>query len=116
MEKKKPLVIQGVPKIGLVKAPQESPEAVRGYIKDIIQSVLNYMLIHPKKSDVSIKQGEQTTVYEIDLVQEDFGRLMGKNGKNIDALRVLTLAIARANNFRAVVAIKDEDRFYRDRD
>lgn len=85
---------------------------VRKYLQDTIQSLLNYMLLHPEKSSVTFQTGDRTTVFEIDIAQLDFGRLMGAKGRNLNSLRTLVAAVAGSHNFRAIVQIKDENRFF----
>jgi predicted RNA-binding protein YlqC (UPF0109 family) len=74
--------------------------------------VLNQLLNLPEQSNVTIISGGKTTVYQIDIAQEDFGRFVGPRGKHINALRVLVSMIAWSKNFRAIVQIKDEERFF----
>lgn len=93
------------------KSPDEK-EPVILFLQSLQESILKNLLKCPEKSGVYIKQGPRTTVFEIDIIQEDFGRLVGSKGKTIDALRVIVGAIAATNNIRAIVVVKDQDRFY----
>lgn len=87
-------------------------EAVRLYLKEMILSVLHNMLQFPKDCQVDIEIGPRSTVFYIDVRQEDFGRLMGTRGKNINALRTIALAIGATHGLRVVIQIKDEYRFF----
>ena len=87
-------------------------EAVKVEILEILVSILKLVLRRPDLSKVFIIQGERTTIYEIDVSQEDFGRLVGAKGKNINSIRTVVQAISLSNSFRAIVQIKDEDRFF----
>lgn len=106
-----PKVIRRKPNPGLNS--EDEKDAFRVRIRDILKDVLQSMLQYPEKSDVFFIKGSSTTVYEIDIDQSDFGRLMGSKGKHINALRTIVTAIACGQDFRAIVTIKDsiEDAF-----
>lgn len=67
----------------------------------------------PDKTAVTIKVGEKTTIYEIETIREDFGRLIGTGGKHISSLRTIVAAMSATHGFRSVIAIKDEEKFVR---
>ncbi|KYG65827.1 hypothetical protein AZI86_01770 [Bdellovibrio bacteriovorus] len=81
-------------------------------IRDLISLILKKILQHPDKLNVIIEEGPDTVVYDVDFDPSDFGRLVGSKGKHISALRVIVLTISATQGFRAIVRIKDEERFY----
>lgn len=92
--------------------PVQDSEAMREKIRLVLNDILNCMLKNTEAVSVSITQGERTTVYVIDVEKGDFGRLVGAKGKNIESLRTIIQGMAGAHGFRAIIQIKDEDRFF----
>ncbi len=51
--------------------------------------------------------GRQTILLEVHCHGEDMGRIIGKNGKTISALRVLLASLAAKTKHRALLEIAD---------
>lgn len=99
-------------KNALSKETKPTREELVKNIQVILSSILAQLLAEPELAFVSVRLGERTAVFEIDLVQKDFGRLIGTRGKHIDALRTIVTAMAGSHGVRAVVLVKDQDRFF----
>jgi predicted RNA-binding protein YlqC (UPF0109 family) len=89
-----------------------SKQEVKQEIVVCITHILKHLLGVPAELNVTIEEGEKTTIFEVDVAKSDFGRLLGAKGKNIGSLRTLVSAIAAVHDFRAIIRIKDEDRFF----
>lgn len=88
-------------------------EEVKTEIADILQRILKQLFRHADEVEVSVIQGEKTTIFEIDLAPGDFGRLLGAKGKNIEALRTVFTSLTASKGFRSVIRVKDEQRFFK---
>jgi predicted RNA-binding protein YlqC (UPF0109 family) len=84
-------------------------QAIRESVKVVLEEILKLLLAHPHSVEYTV--GENTTAYLIDIKQEDFGRLVGSNGKTIGGIRVVTTALSATHGIRTIVGIKDEERF-----
>ncbi len=80
-------------------------KSFRDEVKDVIHSVLATMLNHSEKVTVSYQVGERTTVFKVDCHPEDYGQLLGKQGRNIEGLRRITIAMMAKHGCRAVVEV-----------
>jgi len=87
--------------------------AQRESIRIIILDVLSHIMGFPEKTVVTCRVGEKTTIFEIETVKEDFGRLIGTGGKHISSLRTIVSAMSATHGFRSIIAIKDEEKFVR---
>ncbi|KHD89795.1 MAG: hypothetical protein OM95_01615 [Bdellovibrio sp. ArHS] len=76
-------------------------ERVRQFLLEALQLVVG----NTTQMDINIELGERTTVYRVACPQEVIGRLMGKKGRNIEALRALLTPICYNYGFRAVIEI-----------
>lgn len=91
---------------------EECAERVRAKIKDLLMNALQMIVAHEDRVTVDIIKGDQTTIFEVDIHPEDFGRLIGSKGRNIGGLRAVAFAISSVHGFRSIIRIKDEERFF----
>jgi len=67
-------------------------------LKDLIKYILQAMVDSPEEVDVSEIGGQQSIVFELRVAKSDMGKVIGKKGRNINAIRtILTCASAPAN-------------------
>ena len=74
---------------------------------DLILKIVQMLVENPKAVEVKELKGKQTTVYEILVPKEDRGRIVGKKGQNIRALKTLVNAIGRKSNLQLLLEIVD---------
>ncbi|MEK2644736.1 KH domain-containing protein [Bdellovibrio sp. BCCA] len=80
-------------------------KAFRDEVKEIIQNVLTTMLNHSEKVTVTYEVGTKTTVFKVDCHPEDYGQLLGKQGRNIEGIRRITVAMMAKYGCRAIVEV-----------
>lgn len=95
-----------------VKLDSNEKEAIRAEVARLLKEILKTLLDQPDKACVSVEQGDRTTIFAIDVVQADFGRLLGSRGRNIEALRVLVNSLCGKHDIRGIIQVKNEDRFF----
>jgi predicted RNA-binding protein YlqC (UPF0109 family) len=78
---------------------------VADQVRSHIECVLKLMVDDPTDIQVSIYQGEKTTVFKVDCSQQHFAKILGKGGKLINSLRNVVLAMTAQHGFRSVVEI-----------
>ena len=74
---------------------------------ELILKIVQMMVEKPKSVEVKELKGKQVTIYEISVPKEERGRLVGKKGQNIKALKTLVNAIGRKENKQFLVEIAD---------
>jgi uncharacterized protein len=69
-------------------------------MKDILELILKHITLHPE--DIVIEEGQEEgkTVFTITVNPDDMGRVIGKDGKIIRALRSIAHVIAIRQNER----------------
>ncbi|MEN0059016.1 MAG: KH domain-containing protein [Bdellovibrio sp.] len=77
----------------------------RSDVAMIITSVLKAMLKHVDDVKVNYEMGPRTTVFKVHCHREDYGQLLGKQGRNIEGLRRITTAMMSKHAHRAVIEI-----------
>ncbi|SDB09217.1 RNA-binding protein (KH domain) [Desulfonatronum thiosulfatophilum] len=67
-------------------------------MKELIEYIATSLVDHPDSVQVSLVEGEQSSVLELRVAKEDLGKVIGKQGRTAKALRtILTAAAAKAD-------------------
>ncbi len=74
-------------------------------MKDFLINTVKHMVDKPDEVEVNEIKGEQTTVLELRVAKGDMGKVVGRNGQNARALRVLLTAASAKAGRRVVVEI-----------
>ena len=74
-------------------------------LKDLVEYVVKKLVDNPEGVVVTEISGEQATIVELRVAQEDLGKVIGKEGRTARALRTLLHAIATKERKRAVLEI-----------
>jgi predicted RNA-binding protein YlqC (UPF0109 family) len=74
-------------------------------MRAFVEQILRALADHPEQIRLAELAGEQTTVFELRCHKEDLGKLIGKSGRTVGAVRVLLSAFAAKNGRRAMLEI-----------
>jgi uncharacterized protein len=74
-------------------------------MKPLIEFITKALVDRPDEVEVREVVGEKTTVYELRVGEGDLGKVIGKHGRTIRAIRTLLSAAATKQNKRAVLEI-----------
>ena len=66
-------------------------------MKEFIEMVVKQLVDKPDEVNVNAVEGEQQIIFELTVGDNDFGKVIGKKGRNISALRSLLFAINAKN-------------------
>jgi uncharacterized protein len=76
-------------------------------MKRLIETVVRRLCDHPDEARVSESFEGRTAVYEIHVPESDRGRLIGREGRTVRALRAFVSAAATARGTRVQIRIRD---------
>jgi predicted RNA-binding protein YlqC (UPF0109 family) len=76
-------------------------------MRRLVETVVRRLSEHPEEVRVTEIFEGATAVYEIAVPEGDRGRLIGREGRTVRALRGFVNAAAAARGKRAVVRVKD---------
>ena len=76
-------------------------------MKRLIETVVRRLCDNPDTARVSESYEGKTAVYEVDVPEADRGRLIGREGRTIRALRAFVSAAATARGKRVVIRVRD---------
>ena len=75
---------------------------------ECIEQAIKLLVDKPDEVKVSIVETEQRLIYELTVGEGDYGKVIGKQGRNISALRTLVFAInAKEGGKRARLDVID---------
>jgi hypothetical protein len=58
-------------------------------VKELVELIAKALVDQPEKVDVSVLDGEQTTILELKVAPEDLGKVIGKQGRTARAIRII---------------------------
>ncbi|TAN37478.1 MAG: KH domain-containing protein [Verrucomicrobia bacterium] len=74
-------------------------------MREFVEQILRALADHPEDIRVAELAGEHLTVFELRCHAEDIGKLIGKSGRTVSAVRTLLGALAAKNGRRAMLEI-----------
>ncbi|MBO4369037.1 MAG: KH domain-containing protein [Desulfovibrio sp.] len=74
-------------------------------MRDLIEFIAKSLVDHPDDVQVHEVEGEQTTVLELKVAQDDLGKVIGKQGRTARALRTILSAASTKAKKRTVLEI-----------
>jgi len=58
-------------------------------VKELVELIAKALVDNPDKVQVSQLDGEQSSIIELKVAQEDLGKIIGKQGRTAQAIRVI---------------------------
>jgi predicted RNA-binding protein YlqC (UPF0109 family) len=79
-------------------------------MKNLLEYLVIHLVSHPEDVSIDEREDDRGTVYVIHVHQEDMGRVIGKGGSVIQAIRTIAKIRAIKEGIRAYVTLADEAR------
>ena len=77
-------------------------------MKELIESIAKHLVDKPDEVNVADVETEQRIIYELTVGDGDYGKIIGKGGRNISAIRTIVFAInAKQGGKRARLDVID---------
>ena len=74
-------------------------------LKDLIAYIAKSLVDHPEEVEVAEVSGEQTIVLELKVAKDDLGKVIGKQGRTVKAMRAILSAASSKARKRADLEI-----------
>ena len=79
-------------------------------MQEFIESVVKLLVDKPDDVNVEAVESDQTIIYELTVGDGDYGKVIGKRGRNISAIRTILFAInAKEGGKRARLEVIDRN-------
>jgi hypothetical protein len=79
---------------------------MQAFLEFVVRNLVDY----PDEVLIGVRQGEGKTTYDLRVNRSDVGKLVGKSGQTIDAIRSLVTAAGAQTGQRFQVEIVEEPR------
>ena len=74
-------------------------------IEELVRNIARALVDNPDEVQVSVIEGEQTTVVELRVDPDDLGKVIGKQGRTARAMRTLLGAAGSRSDQRVLLEI-----------
>ena len=74
-------------------------------LKEILERLVKAIVDKPDEIRVLETRGHKTCIYELRVAKSDFGKVIGKQGQNALALRIILKSISARMGIRAMLDI-----------
>lgn len=76
-------------------------------MKALLSSIVLALVDHPADLRVAALEGEKTILFDLRCHPEDVGKIIGKGGKTISALRTLMASLSMRTGKRVVLEVAE---------
>lgn len=76
-------------------------------MRELIEFIAKTLVDHPEDIKLTEIDGERTIVFELRCHKDDIGKVIGRNGKTVGAMRTLLSTVAARNKQRAMLEVVD---------
>jgi len=76
-------------------------------MKELIEHIAKELVDHPDDICVTKVDGEKTVIFELRCHKEDIGKVIGKNGRTVSAIRTLLNTTAGKQGRKAMLEVVD---------
>ncbi|MEN7973803.1 MAG: KH domain-containing protein [Verrucomicrobiota bacterium] len=76
-------------------------------MKDILETIAKALVDEPNDLQITEIDGEKTVVFELRCNAKDVGKIIGKSGKTVGAMRTLLNSIAAKQGRKAMLEVVD---------
>ena len=77
-------------------------------MREMVEYIVKQIVDNPEEVKVQEIKGKKVILIEISVAKEDMGKVIGKGGRVVDALRILVGAAAAKLKKRVIVEILEE--------
>jgi uncharacterized protein len=74
-------------------------------LKELIETIVRALVDNPEQVKVSEIEGEMTSIIELRVAKPDIGKVIGKKGRNVDAMRTILGAASMKIRKRVILEI-----------
>ena len=74
-------------------------------MRNLVQTIVEALVDHPEQIELTEIKSTQSIVIELKVAKEDLGKVIGKQGRNAQALRTILSAASKKIKKHAVLEI-----------
>jgi uncharacterized protein len=74
-------------------------------MKELLEQIARALVDHPDAVKISAITGEKTLIFELRCHEKDVGKIIGRSGKTVSAMRTLLNALSARDGRRAMLEV-----------
>ncbi|MBI5274620.1 MAG: KH domain-containing protein [Chlamydiales bacterium] len=78
-------------------------------MKEFVEYIVKNLVDNPDKVKINEIGGSQSLIVELSVEKSDIGKIIGKKGKTINAIRTLLMSVASRNGIRVSLEIIEDE-------
>ena len=78
-------------------------------LQNIIEMLIKQLVSEPDQVEVKESQGDRNLVYKVRVAKADMGKIIGRKGKTIEAMRTIIGACGIKDNKRCMFQLLEDD-------
>lgn len=88
----------------------ERPIENEALMKEFVEYIVKNLVDHPDQVRINEIGGTHTLIIELGVEKSDIGKIIGKKGKTINAIRTLLMSVASRNGLRVNLEIIEDEK------
>jgi uncharacterized protein len=93
---------------GMDKSREDQGTERYGRMRDIIKKIVKAIVDSPDDVNISEIDGGRTTIIELKVAKDDIGKVIGKKGRTISAIRTLLASAGGKEKIRYVLELLED--------
>lgn len=81
----------------------------KDFMKEFVEYLIKNLVDYPDEIEVTEMMATSTMVIEMRVAKSDMGKIIGKKGKTIEAIRTLVYTMGAKNRMRIELVILEDD-------
>ena len=82
-------------------------------MNELLEDIVKAIVDKPDDVKVTLVEGDSTEIYELTVGDGDLGKVIGKKGRNVSAIRtLLSAATAKKGGKRSILEIIEKGNFF----
>jgi uncharacterized protein len=74
-------------------------------MKELLEYIIRLLVDHPQEVQITEVDGARTAIFEVRCHPDDVGKVIGKSGKTISAMRIILGTAAAKQGRRAMIEV-----------
>jgi len=74
-------------------------------LKDLVEYLVKSLADHPEKVELNEREEDDTVIIELKMSSDDIGKIIGKSGNTINAIRTILQTAASSQKKRAKLEV-----------
>jgi predicted RNA-binding protein YlqC (UPF0109 family) len=82
-------------------------ESLEGFMKEFVEFIARHLVDNPDRIILEREEKDDKIVFRLTVAEADIGKVIGRQGRTAQAIRVLLAAVAAREGKRALLEIVD---------